>query len=120
MTGGCTVGYDGLIGVTNVGLSLAVLAMLLYYLKVRNTLDELSRRFLFAGFFLGVHELTFFLKNNLVYELTKTLFFITLFYALVFVIRHNVTLTEKLDEQEKFNQELKNRLDELKEEIVAK
>jgi glycerol-3-phosphate acyltransferase PlsY len=110
--------YGGIIGVTNVILSLAVLIMLLYYFKFRATLDELSRRFLFAGLFLGIHELTFFLGDSFIYELTKTLFFITLFYSLIFVVRHNSAIQEKLTEQETFNTELKKRLEDLKKEIT--
>ena len=118
MIGGCATEYGGIIGITNVILSLAVLIMLLYYFKARATLDELSRRFLFAGLFLGIHELTFFLGDTFIYELTKTLFFITLFYSLIFMVRHNSTLQEKLAEQETFNTELKKRLEDLKTEIT--
>lgn len=106
--------YEGLIGIANVVLSLIVFAIVLYYLKVRSTLDELSRRFLLAGFFLGVHELTFFLKDDFVYELTKTLFFIALFYSLISVVR----IKEKLKDHEALNAELKKRLEELKKEIT--
>ncbi len=118
MIGGCATEYGGIIGITNVILSLAVLIMLLYYFKLRATMDELSRRFLFAGLFLGIHELTFFLGDNFIYELTKTLFFITLFYSLIFVVRHNSAIQEKLTEQETFNTELKKRLEDLKKEIA--
>ncbi|MEE8403547.1 MAG: hypothetical protein V3R93_07310 [Candidatus Hydrothermarchaeaceae archaeon] len=118
MTGGYAMDYGGIIGVANVALSLTVLAMLIYYFKFHSTLDELSRRFLFAGFFLGIHELTFFLEDPFVYELTKTLFFIALFYSLMFIVRHNTSLKEKLEKQETFNEELKKRLEELKKEIA--
>jgi len=110
--------HGGLIEIANAAFGLVVLAMLLYYLKFHRTLDELSRRFLVAGFFFGIHELTFFLGSTFVYELTKTLFFITLFYSLMFVVRHNSSLNEKLAEQETFNAELKERLKDLKKEIT--
>ena len=116
MEGVCATAYGGLLGITNVGFSLAVLAIVIYYIKARARLDELSRRFLLAGFFLGIHELTFFLKDDFIYELTKTLFFISLFYSLVYIVRHNTTLNTKLKEHEKSNTELKKRLDELKKE----
>ncbi len=118
MSGGSTIGYDGIVGIANVVLSLLVLIMLLYYLKFRSSMDELSRRLLLAGFFLGIHELTFFLGNSFVYELTKTLFFITLFYSLMFIVKHNIVLKEKLEENEMSNMELKRRLEEIKKEIT--
>jgi glycerol-3-phosphate acyltransferase PlsY len=118
MIGGCAATYGGLIGLTNVGLSIAIFVILIYYFKLRTSLDELSRRFLLAGFFLGVHELTFFLGDDFVYELTKTLFFVALFYSLVYIVRHNVNMKEKLDEQNTFAEELKKRLEEVKKEIT--
>jgi O-antigen ligase len=118
MLGGFTTVNEGLVGVTNLVLSIIVLAILMYYFKVRNKLDELSGRFLLAAFFLGVHELTFFLGNPFVQELTKTLFFITLFFALIFIVQHNMALEENLTKQEKLNEDLKKRLDELKKEIM--
>ncbi len=118
MLGGQLIEYGGIIGVANVALSLAVLAMLIYYFKARSTLDELSGRLLLTGIFLGIHELTFFLEDAFVYELTKTLFFIMLFYSLVFIVRHNTTLKERLEEQNTFNTELKNRMEEIKEKVT--
>jgi hypothetical protein len=118
MAGVCTAAYGGLIGLTNLTLSVIVFAILIYYFKVRSKLDELSRRFLLAAFFFGVHELTFFLVDDFIYELTKTLFFIALFYSLLYIVRHNVTLKEKLEEHETLNKELKKRLEELKKEIA--
>lgn len=111
-------GYEGMVEITNIALSLVVLGIAVYYFKVRNSLDELSGRFLLAGFFLGVHELTFFLGDVFVQELTKTLFFITLFYALVYIVRQNTAMEENLSEQDKFNEELRKRLNELKKEIT--
>lgn len=118
MVGVCTAAYGGLVGITNLALGIVVLAILVYYFKVRSKLDELSGRFLLAGFFLGVHELTFFIGDAFVFELTKTLFFITLFYALIFIVRQNTALKENLTEHDEFNKELKKRLDELKKEIT--
>jgi cell division protein FtsL len=118
MAGGYVPAYEGLIGIANISLSILVLAMAAYYFKVRSKLDELSGRFLLAGFFLGVHELTFFLGDLFVQELTKTLFFITLFYALVFIVQQNTSLEENITKQDVFNEELKKRLDELKKEIT--
>ena len=113
MLGGCATEYGGIIGITNVILGLAVVVMLLYYFKLRATLDELSRRFLFAGLFLGIHELTFFLGDTFVYEMVKILFFITLFYSFISVLRYNSTLQEKLTEQKGFNTKLKKNLEEI-------
>ncbi len=105
--------YGGIVGITNVAWSLIIFAMLLYYLKARATLDELSRRFLFAGFFFGIHELTLFLGDAFVYEMAKILFFITLFYSFISVLRYNSTLQEKLTEQKGFNTKLKKNLEEI-------
>ncbi len=110
--------YEALVGFTNIGLSLVVLAIALYYFKMRSKIDELSGRFLLSGFFLGVHELTFFLGDLFVQELTKTLFFITLFYALVFIVQQNSSLEANITKQDMSNEELKKRLDELKKEII--
>lgn len=118
MAGFCAEGYEGLLVITNVGLSLAVLVIAVYYVKNRSKLDELSGRFLLSGFFLGVHELTFFLGDPFIQELTKTLFFITLFYALLFIVQRNAELEKNITEQEELNTELKKRLDELKKEIT--
>jgi hypothetical protein len=106
------------VGITNIGLSLAVLAIAVYYVRTRSKLDEMSGRFLLSGFFLGVHELTFFLGDTFIQELTKTLFFITLFYALLSIVQRNAELEKNLAEQGALNAELKKRLDELKKEIT--
>lgn len=116
--GGCATTYEGLVGFTNLALSIVVLAILVYYFRVRSRLDELSGRFLLAAFFLGIHELTFFLGDPFIQELTKTLFFITLFFALIFIVQSNRVLEENLTNQDKLNKDLKKRLDELKKEIT--
>lgn len=118
MVGGCAAPYGGLIEIANVSLSLIVLVIALYYFAARKKLDELSRRFLLAGFFFGIHEMTFSLGDPFIQELTKTLFFLTLFYALIFIVQQNSALEKNLSEQEKFNQDLKERLEELKKEIT--
>ena len=118
MLGGFITAYEGLVGITNLALSIVVLAILVYYFRVRSKLDELSGRFLLAGFFLGIHELTFFLGDPFVQELTKTLFFIALFFALIFIVQSNRALEENLTSQDKLNEDLKKRLDELKKEIT--
>lgn len=112
------ISEETIVGIANATLSAVVLLMLVYYIKFHNRLYELSRRFLFAGLFLAIHELTFFLNNPLVYELTKTLFFITLFYSLMFIVRNSESLEAALSEQERFNKELKERMDEIKKEVT--
>lgn len=118
MVGGCAATYEGIIEITNLALSLVVPAILVYYFRVRSKLDELSGRFLLAAFFLGIHELTFFLGDPFIQELTKTLFFITLFFALIYIVQHNKTMEETLTKQDELNEDLKKRLDELKKEIT--
>ncbi len=118
MLGGIVTEYEGLVGITNLVLSVVVLAILVYYFRVRSKLDELSGRFLLAAFFLGIHELTFFLGDPFIQELTKTLFFITLFFALLYIVQHNKVLEENLTNQDKLNEDLRKRLEELKKEIT--
>jgi Ca2+/Na+ antiporter len=76
-------------------------------------MDELSRRFLLAGFFFAVHELTFFLGDDFVYELTKMLFFVTLFYSLLFVVTQNSNLQKELEDQKARNKKLKEMTEEI-------
>lgn len=111
--------YEGIIGTMNIGLGLTVLIIMLYYFMTHKTLDELSRRLLLTGFFFGIHELTFFLGDSFVYELTKILFFITLFYSLIFLIRHNAILKERLEEQKVRNKELKGITEEIAQSWLA-
>lgn len=106
---------ETIIGITNVVFSITVIALLFYYIIGHKTIDELSRRFLLAGFFFGVHELTFFLGDDFIYELTKMLFFLSLFYSLLYVVTQNSDLRKELDEQKARNKKLK----ELTEEISA-
>jgi hypothetical protein len=102
-------------GITNAVFSLAVFALYFYYILVHKKVDELSRRFLLAGFFFCIHELTFFLGNDFVYELTKMLFFMALFYSLVFVVTKNADLKKELEEQKERNDKLKKSVEEISE-----
>lgn len=111
--------YGAIVGITNVAFSLGILAILIYYIVVHRTMDELSRRFLLAGFFFGVHELTFFLGDAFVYELTKMLFFVALFYSLISVVTQNLTLKKELGEQRARNKELKKMAEEISESWLA-
>jgi hypothetical protein len=109
--------YQDILLATNLCFSVVVLVLFVYYLGRHRRLDELSRRLLLMGFFLGVHELTSFLHDPLIYELTKVIFFLTMFYALLYVVSNNVRVTERLEQQMREFDEIKKRLDIIKEEI---
>lgn len=84
--------------------------------KIRK-LDGLSRRFLLAGFFYSVHELSFFLNDPALFELTKVMFFLIFFYSLVHIISLDEETRKRLGETERLNAETKKRLERLKENI---
>ncbi len=102
---------DAIMFALNVALVVIVFSILLYYLANSKKLDELSRRILLVGFFLSVHELTFFLLNPFVYELTKTIFYMTLFYVLIYLITVNKETNKRLMEAEELGNELKRRVE---------
>ena len=109
----------GLIRITEIVFTVIVITVYVVYVLKHRKLDELSRRFLFAGFFFGIHELTFFLENALLYELTKMLFFITLFYSLAFVVTQNLTLQKELDKQKERNTKLRKITEEITQSWLA-
>jgi hypothetical protein len=94
--------FSSLIGITNTAFT--ILVVVLYV-----------RRLLFSGFFFAIHELTYFLGNPFVYEMTKMLFFLMLFYSLHFVVTENTTLRMELDEQKVRNIKLKELTEEISE-----
>ena len=102
---------EGIFFSANMGIIGVVAVLLVVYIAKGKKMDELTRRLLLVGFFLAVHELSYFLLNELIYELTKTLFFITLFYAFAFVINMHVQNTERIHETYK----IKNGLDDMME-----
>jgi RsiW-degrading membrane proteinase PrsW (M82 family) len=109
--------YEEVIWTTNIGFTVIVVILCLYYIMRSKRLDELARRLLLVGFFFAVHELSFFLFDTFIYELTKTLFFLTLFYALVYIISVNAQINKRLEKEERISKELKERLSRLKEEV---
>ncbi|MBU2560124.1 hypothetical protein KKA03_04435 [archaeon] len=113
MSGGAELGLGGLTGATNIFFSFAVFAIYILYVAKHRKIDELSRRFILAGFFFGIHELTFFLGDPFVYELTKMLFFMVLFYSFLSVVTQNMGLKRELDEQKERNAKLKERAEEI-------
>ncbi len=102
---------EGIFFSANMGIIGVVVVLLIVYIAKAKRMDELTRRFLLVGFFLAVHELSYFLLNGLIYELTKTLFFITLFYAFAFVINMHVKSAESIQETYK----IKNGLEDMME-----
>lgn len=82
--------------------------------KIRK-LDGLSRRFLLAGFFYSVHELSFFLNDPALFELTKVMFFLIFFYSLVQIISLDEETRKRLEEAKQLNAEMMKRLERLKE-----
>lgn len=106
-------------GALNIVFTIAVFVIYFYYIAAHKSLDELSRRFLLSGFFFVIHELTFFLGDAFVYELTKVLFFISLFYSLLFVVTQNQDLKKELAEQKARNERLKETTEEIAESWLA-
>jgi Ca2+/Na+ antiporter len=109
----------GLTGATNIFFTFVVFALYILYVVRHRKIDELSRRFILAGFFFGVHELTFFLGDPFVYELTKMLFFMALFYSFLSVVTQNMSLKKELDEQKERNAKLKERAEEISKSWLA-
>jgi hypothetical protein len=107
--------FSSLIGITNTAFTILVVVLYVAYVLRHKTLDELSRRLLFSGFFFAIHELTYFLGNPFVYEMTKMLFFLVLFYSLHFVVTENMALRTELDEQKVRNTKLKELTEEISE-----
>ncbi len=108
-----------LIRITEIVFTVIVIALYVAYVLKHRKLDELSRRFLFAGFFFGIHELTFFVGDAFIYELTKMLFFITLFYSLAFVVTQNSTLQKELGKQKERNTKLRKITEEITQSWLA-
>lgn len=105
--------FGNLIGITNTVFTILVVVLYVAYVLRHKRLDELSRRLLFSGFFFAIHELTYFLGNAFIYEMTKMLFFILLFYSLHFVVTENMALKKDLEEQRAHNKKLKNLAEEI-------
>lgn len=106
--------YEGPIWALNLGLGVIIVILCAYYIARRRRLDALSRRLVLVGLFYAIHEMSFFLFDPVIYELTKTLFFLTLFYALAYIISMNLKIEKGLEEREKFAVEMKKRLERLK------
>lgn len=102
---------DGFVRLVNYVFIAGILILLSFYLLRAKRLDEVSRRLLLVGFFFAVHELSFFLNDPLVFELTNTLFFIVMFYALVYI----ASMNQRLEKKEKADEELLQRLEKLRE-----
>ncbi len=100
----------------NVAFALAILLLLAYYVLKHRQLDESSRRFLLVGFFFAINELSFFF-DPLIYELTKIVFFLVLFYAMVSIMTLNVKAHKKIEQQEKDFEEMKIRLERIRQEV---
>lgn len=103
----------------NVTFALVILALVAYYMLKRRELDELSRRFLLVGFFFSINELAFF-YDPLIYELTKIIFFLVLFYTMVRIIALNYEMHIKLAQQGQNYEEMKARLERIRDEISGK
>jgi hypothetical membrane protein len=103
----------GLVRLINYVLIAGIFVLLAYYLLRAKRLDEISRRLLLVGFFFAIHELSFFLNDPLIFELTNTLFFIVMFYALVYI----ASMSKRLEKKEEADAEMLARLEKLREEL---
>lgn len=114
MYGNVAMAVDGgLVRLINYVLIAGIFALLAYYLLRAKRLDEISRRLLLVGFFFAIHELSFFLDDSLVFELTNTLFFIVMFYALVYI----ASMSKRLEKKEEADAEMLERLEKLRKEL---
>lgn len=104
---------DGVIRIINYILVGGIALLVAYYLYKAKELDEVSRRLLLVGLFFAIHELSFFLKDPIVFELTNTLFFIVMFYTLVYI----ATMNKKLEMKEVSDTEMLQRLEKLRKEL---
>jgi hypothetical membrane protein len=104
---------EGLVRLLNYVLIAGIFVLLVYYLLRAKRLDEISRRLLLVGFFFAIHELSFFLNDPMVFELTNTLFFIVMFYALVYI----ASMNKRLEKKEEADVEMLGRLEKLREEL---
>ncbi len=89
-----------------------------YYLKHRNTLDEMSRRLILVGVMFCAHELSFLLHDASIFQLTEVLLIIVLFYALIYVTEVNKKVTataQSLEDAKEAHDELVKRLEVIKE-----
>ena len=88
-----------------------------YYIVNRRRMEEMSRRLILVGIMFSVHELSFLLHDNVLYQLTGIMLMITLFYALIFVTNVNKKVTEttqRLEESEIDHAKLMKRLELIK------
>ncbi|MFQ5887179.1 MAG: hypothetical protein ACE5HY_00610 [Candidatus Hydrothermarchaeales archaeon] len=105
------IAYESLIKFTTLGLIAVVLLLILYYIRVSRLLEEWERRILVAVLFFAVHELSFFLNEAFIYQLTNMLFIIALLYSLAYVF----SFERKLKELEELRGELLKYLEEVRE-----
>ncbi len=97
----------------SVGFGATTLVICAYYLMRGRHIDALSRKFILAGFFFAVHQLSVSLADEIIYELTKVAFFIVFFYAIAGIVSTHAETIKKLEEAEQMHAILKERLAKL-------
>ncbi len=102
----------------NLLFGVAVIILGWYYLKHRDTMEEMSRRLILVGIMFSTHELSFLLYDDTIFQLTEVLLIIVLIYALLYVTEVNkkVTATAKsLEDAKEAHDALISRLEVIKE-----
>ncbi len=95
---------------TTLALILLILVLTIHILFTAKKKQEWERRILAVVLFFAVDELTFFLNDPFISQLTNMLFVISLLYALMYVF----TFEKKIAEMEEARQEFLKGLEEIR------
>jgi hypothetical protein len=77
--------YESLIRFITYTLIFSAIILILYFLKSSKRLEEWERRIFMVVLFYVVHEISFFLEEPFIYQLTGMLFVVGLVYSLFYV-----------------------------------
>ncbi len=108
--------FERFITLALIGIILAVVVSA--FRSVRRT-EEWERRIIILVLFFAIHELTFFLEDAFISQLTNMLFVISLLYALLYVFSFEKKLAEIEEQRKEFLsglEELRN-MKELREKL---
>ncbi|RMF89993.1 MAG: hypothetical protein D6733_05015 [Methanobacteriota archaeon] len=94
------IAYEALTEFITLFLTVAVLAVIVYSIRGFRLMEEWERRILIVVLFFAIHEMSFFLGEAFIYQLTNMLFVVALLYALAYVFSFEKKLTE-MEEQRK-------------------
>jgi hypothetical protein len=103
-------------------LVISIVALIIYFLRSYNRFEEWERRILAVILFFAIHELSVFIGDAFITQLTRILFNITLLYTLLYVIifeRKIKNIEADRNEFLKSLDEIKN-IKEIREKLVKK